>query len=172
MTDPSTPEQHIPPALARLLSHALLPEGLSITGCVPDPHPEARAYAGCSFRLGGGPGTGLNVVFRSAKVTPTKAGLFVTLWLRDAEGATRPYTPEDGVDEFWVLAETSGGTGHFRFPAGALARHGVLGTDAKPGKRGFRLYTPWDTDLNAGATKAWAWQRGFFTAPSRPLPSR
>ena len=42
-----------------------------------------------------------------------------------------------------------------------------LTTVQKPGKRGFRLYTPWDTDLNASAAKAWAWQRGFFTVLSR-----
>ena len=83
------------------------------------------------------------------------------------EGITRPYTADDGVDEFWIAAETRHGYGYFKFPAQELAKAGVLATAKKPGKRGFRLYTPWDTDLNASATKAWAWQRGFFTVLSR-----
>ncbi|MFF5793214.1 MepB family protein [Paeniglutamicibacter sp. NPDC012692] len=161
------PAPLVPPELARLLAHAPLPPGHGITGYFPDPNPEARAYSGCGFVLNRAPAADIHVVFRSAKVTPTKAGLFVTLWQRDAEGETRPYTSDDGVDEFWIFAETKHGSGCFKFPARELAKYGVLTTAEKPGKRGFRLYTPWDTDLNAGATKAWAWQRGFFTVLSR-----
>ena len=108
-----------------------------------------------------------DVVVRAAKVTPTKAGLFVTLWKRDDSGITRPYSVEDGVDEFWVVTETPNGYGYFAFTAQSLVDSGVLASSAKPGKRGFRLYTPWDTGLNASATKAWAWQRKFFTALER-----
>ncbi|MFJ6416826.1 MepB family protein [Paeniglutamicibacter sp. NPDC091659] len=157
----------VPPALAKLLAHAPLPAGQGVTGYFPDPNPEARAYSGCSLALNGAHGAEIHVVFRSAKVTPTKAGLFVTLWQRDAGGVTRPYTAGDDVDEFWIAAETKHGYGCFKFPAHELAKAGILATAKKPGKRGFRLYTPWDTDLNAGATKAWAWQRGFFTVLSR-----
>ena len=160
-------EPFFPPELSKLLAHAPLTAGQGVTGYFPDPNPEARAYSGCGFVLNGAPAADIHVVFRSAKVTPTKAGLFVTLWQRDAEGVTRPYTAADGVDEFWVAAEVNGGYGYFKFPARELAKAGILATAEKPGKRGFRLYTPWDTDLNASATKTWAWQRGFFTVLSR-----
>ncbi|GAA1496587.1 MepB family protein [Paeniglutamicibacter kerguelensis] len=167
MSSQTPPSSLFPPELAKLLGHAPLPAGHGISGYFPDPNPEARAYAGCGFAITRASGTETHVAFRAAKVTPTKAGLFVTLWRRDAEGVTRPYTADDGVDEFWIAAETKHGYGCFKFPARELAKSGVLTTSKKPGKRGFRLYTPWDTDLNASATKVWAWQSGFFTVLSR-----
>ena len=157
------PDPRFTPALAEFLERFPLPARHTLSGYVPDMNPEARAYAGCGFALTDETGHRTRVAFRSAKTTPAKAGLFVTLWKRDGAGVTRPYTAEDGVDEFWVAARTAHGYGYFAFPAAALTDAGVLASDQKPGKRGFRLYTPWDRDLNPGASKAWAWQRKHFT---------
>ena len=151
------------PELERFLEVSGLLARREISGYAPDPHPEARAYAGCSFLLTGTDGVGTRTVFRSAKTTPTKPGLFVTLWKRDDQEETRPYTPADGIDEFQIAASTDLGYGFFTFTAGNLAEHGVLSTASKPGKRGFRLYTPWDTGLNANAEKSRHWQRSYFT---------
>lgn len=167
MLTPSAPSSNFAPAFATFLERFPVPAGHVVSSYAPDESPEARAYSGCRFALTGAYGTETRVVFRAAKVTPTKAGLFVTLWKRDDPGITRPYSVEDGVDEFWVVTETPNGYGYFAFTAQSLVDSGVLASSAKPGKRGFRLYTPWDTGLNASATKAWAWQRKFFTALER-----
>lgn len=151
-----------PQQLVDALNHGSVASLSDISDFSPDPNPEARAYAGCHFSVTNDSGSATRVVFRSAKVTPTKAGLFVTLWKRDAAGITRPYTAKDAIDEFWISVETNTGCGVFRFTAEALEKFGVLRSAKKPGKRGFRLYTPWDENLNPSAAKAWAWQKEFF----------
>ena len=156
------PEEYVP-ELARFLEAGDSVTAGRISGYVPDPNPEARAYAGCSFVVAGTDGIGARTVFRSAKATPTKAGLFTTLWKRDGNGATRPYSLTDGVENFVIAASVPAGYGYFTFTAADLADRGILTTGGKPGKRGFRLYTPWDTVLNKSAGATWAWQRAFFT---------
>ena len=106
---------------------------------------------------------GTPTVFRSAKVTLTKAGLFTALWQRDENGVTRPYALSDEVESFITAASVPDGYGYFTFTAKDLADHGILATGCKPGKRGFWLYPPWDTGLSKSASATWAWQRAFFT---------
>lgn len=156
------PEEYVP-ELARFLEASDSLAAGRISGYLPDQAPEARAYAGCSFAMAGSDGAGTPTVFRSAKVTPAKAGLFTTLWKRDENGVTRPYSLTDEVEKFVIAASVPGGYGYFSFTAADLADHGILATGGKPGKRGFRLYTPWDTGLNRSASATWAWQRAFFT---------
>lgn len=151
------------PALDRFLACSNILATHRISAFTPDPNPEARAYSGCSYVLTGPDGLSTRTVFRAAKVTPTKAGLFVTLWQRGADGETRPYALTDDVETFIVWAATAAGCGYFHFPAGALAEHGILSGGTRPGKRGFRLYTPWDKNLNANASRTWDWQRNYFT---------
>lgn len=151
------------PELERFLKASGLLACREISGYSLDPHPEAQAYAGCDFLLTGTDGVGTRTVFRSAKSTPKKPGFFVTLWKRDHRGGTRPFTAADGIDEFRIAASTDLGYGFFTFSAGVLVEHGILSSPAKPGKRGFRLYTPWDTGLNAHAGKSRDWQRQHFT---------
>ncbi|MDQ0095682.1 MepB family protein [Paeniglutamicibacter psychrophenolicus] len=161
---PATPDpEDYVPEFARFLENSGFLEAGRISDHVPDPNPEARAYAGCSFVMAGAVGAGTLTVFRSAKVTPTKAGLFTTLWKRDGNGATRPYSLADEAENFIIAASVPYGYGYFTFTATDLANHGILATGGKPGKRGFRLYTPWDTGLNRSAEATWAWQRAFFT---------
>lgn len=157
----------LPQQLSDVLRFEATESTNGIFSFVLEPSPEARVYAGCDFSLTNGSGTTSRIVFRSAKVTPTKAGLFVTLWKRDESGNTRPYTKADAIDEFWISAENEHGYGLFKFPAEVLEAVGVLNSATKPGKRGFRLYTPWDENLNSSASKAWAWQRKFFTVLER-----
>ncbi|WP_181578389.1 MepB family protein [Arthrobacter sp. AQ5-05] len=156
------PEEYVP-ELSRFLEAGVSPAAGRISAYAPDPNPEARAYAGCSFVMAGTDGVGTRTVFRSAKVTPTKAGLFAPLWTRDENGATRPYSLADDVGNFVIAASVPAGYGYFTFSAADLADRGILATGDLPGKRGFRLYTPWDTGLNKSASATWAWQRAFFT---------
>jgi hypothetical protein len=49
--------------------------GLTCTELISDK--ENAEYAGCSFMF-----NKISIKYRSAKITPTKVGLFVTLWKR------------------------------------------------------------------------------------------
>lgn len=119
--------------------------------------PESADYCAHALNL-----AGRRSVFRSAKTTPTKAGQFVTLWQRSAEGPIRPFDKNDGVALFIVRAGSGAGLGQFVFPVGALVRHGVVSVDGKGGKRALRVYPP---DVEVGSEQArrtQKWQCEYF----------
>lgn len=118
---------------------------------------ESAAYGGCSFIL-----NGHVIIYREAKITPTKPGLFVTIWKRNVQGITAPYDIVDCIDLFIISVTKGERTGQFVFPAGVLLAQGVLSGNGKDGKRGIRVYPPWDTNLNKQATKTQQWQAGYF----------
>ncbi|MBM9577677.1 MepB family protein [Leptospira sp. 201903070] len=117
---------------------------------------ESLEYAACFFEL-----KNQKIVFRSAKITPTKAGQFVTLWKRKKGGPIEPYHIQDDVDYYIVLANLPNRSGQFIFPKEALYEHGIL-SGKKEGKRGFRIYPPWDLSLNKQAQKTQIWQSNYF----------
>ncbi|MGK5548739.1 MepB family protein [Streptomyces sp. URMC 127] len=127
----------------------------------PVAEPESAEYAAHRFALDGQP-----VVFRVAKTTPTKAGQFVTVWQRSAEGPIRPFDAEDGIDLFVISSRDSGHFGQFVFPREVLCDRGIVSRNGKGGKRGFRVYPPWVTAPNRQANSTQAWQVNYFL----PLP--
>ncbi len=166
MPQPASSASLYPAELTRFLAASGLLAGYELSNVVLDPNPQAVAYSGCSFVLTDATGKQTRAVFRAAKVTPTKAGLFVTLWIRGKDGQTRPYRATDGIDVLYVAAHTADGYGYFRFTAADLLKAKILAGDASAGKRGFRLYTPWDTSLNRTAQNTWSWQQHCFTVLS------
>ena len=109
---------------------------------------------------------GRRSVFRSAKTTPTKAGQFLTLWQRSADGPIRPFDTNDGVALFLVQAGFGAGLGLFVFPASAMVRHGVVSVDGTGGKRAMRVYPP-DVEVgSAQARRTQKWQGDYFLAAS------
>ena len=116
---------------------------------------------------------------RTAKVTPTKAGAFVAVWRRTAGGGTEPF-PSDEVAGANGSASTGTGApehvagllvfvrdadrrGVFRFTSEHLRGLGVTSSPQRPGKRGFRVYPSWCTDLNRQAQRTQAAQARAFT---------
>lgn len=134
----------------------------------PVAEPESAGYAACSFSVNGRPAR-----FRVAKTTPTKAGQFVTLWLRSEAGPIRPFDVADGVELVTVVVADGLREGQFVFTAAALREHGILSADGAGGKRAFRVYPPSLRGLNAQATRAQGWQSAFFveTDPAREIDS-
>lgn len=118
---------------------------------------ESVEYAASTFKL-----KGLHVKFRCAKITPTKIGQFVTIWRRNEKGITQPHTMEDAVDFFVILTRKDNRVGHFIFPKSVLATHGIITTSTKEGKRGIRVYPPWDITENKQAQKTQKWQINYF----------
>ncbi|EMY77103.1 MepB protein [Leptospira weilii serovar Ranarum str. ICFT] len=118
---------------------------------------ESSDYGACNFEL-----KSRKITFRVAKITPTKIGQFVTLWKRDADGTPiRPFDIQDAVDYFIILVYDQNRSGQFIFSKEALLQKGIL-TGDKEGKRGFRVYPPWNIPPNSQAEKTQSWQSEYF----------
>lgn len=118
---------------------------------------ESKDYAAHSFLLGA-----KRVLFRLAKITPTKTGQFVTFWKRNQNGITAPFDITDEYDFYLVAVRKDSQYGLFIFPKLIFHRHGILSGKAQNGKRGMRVYPTWDKTMNAPAQKTQLWQREYF----------
>lgn len=137
-----------------------LPGLLGLEISMPVPEPEGSRYAAHRLRIGP-----LTLAYRSALLTPKKAGAFVTLWCRSEAGPIRPLDATDAVDGALVEFSDAGGSGLFVFSFAALQRHGIASHAGREGKRGFRLYAPWTevTSKQAGSSKTW---QGLYFLPA------
>jgi len=129
--------------------------GLRVTELCEDP--ESAEYAACSYKL-----NGLAVKFRFSKITPKKTGQFVTIWKRNDEGITQPFDETDELDFVIVCSRQETNFGQFIFPKAVLVQKGIITGNGKPGKRGIRVYPPWDTTNNKQAIKTQQWQMKYF----------
>ena len=100
--------------------------------------------------------------FRAAKVTPKKVGLFVTLWKRDAQKITIPHAFEDPFEHYLIYCYVRGKSGLFIFTKEILKAKKILSHNKKGGKRGFRVYPPWEVPTSEQALKTQSWQKEFF----------
>ena len=81
---------------------------------------------------------------------------------RNVRNQTEPFNIKDDFD-FYIIATTeSDKFGFFVFPKHILDREHILTNNAHGGKRGFRVYPPWDIPANKMAEKAKAWQAEYF----------
>jgi hypothetical protein len=103
-----------------------------------------------------------SVRFRAGKVTPTKSGMFVTVWRRAAGGSTGPFDDGDGVDVLVVTARDVSRFGFFVFPEATLVDRGIVSVGGRGGKRGFRVYPPWIVTASAQAARTQRWQCDHF----------
>lgn len=118
---------------------------------------ESTEYNACCFKL-----NGLQVRFRRAKITPTKVGQFVTLWKRIESGIIAPFENTDSIDLVIINVVNGNQFGQFVFPKSVLCQQGILTVNDKEGKRGFRVYPPWDNTTNKQAIKTQKWQLNYF----------
>lgn len=118
---------------------------------------ESKEYNACRFQL-----NGLNILSRNAKITPKKVGQFVTFWKRNGNGIIEPFNEKDGIDFYTVNVRTEKEFGQFVFPKSVLIKKGILSTEKKEGKRGFRVYPKWDVAKNKQAEQTQKWQQNYF----------
>ena len=118
---------------------------------------ESAAYGACSFEL-----NGLSIQHRVSKITPTKTGQFVTIWKRNKDGLTEPFDIADDIDFIVITARSGDNFGQFVFPKLVLAEQGILTRNGKAGKRGIRVYPPWDIATSKQAEKTQSWQTKYF----------
>ncbi|MEO8820835.1 MAG: MepB family protein [Ginsengibacter sp.] len=118
---------------------------------------ESKEYFAHHFQLGG-----QNIKFRTAKITPTKTGQFVTIWKRNKTGITEPFDIADDIDFYIIAARQNKNFGIFIFPKLALFENKVLSGKTRDGKRGIRVYPTWDLTTNKQAQKTQLWQTKYF----------
>ena len=118
---------------------------------------ESCEYGACKFII-----NNKQALFRIAKITPTQIGQFVTFWKRNNDGITAPFDFTDPIELFIITAITETKAGQFVFPKSALLQHDVISNNNTGGKRGMRVYPPWDKAENKQAIKTQAWQLAYF----------
>jgi hypothetical protein len=123
----------------------------------PKLNSESAEYGACSFEL-----NGKMIQHRVSKITPTKTGQFVTIWKRNKEGITEPFDISDDIDFIIITSRNGDNLGQFIFPKAVLADKGIITSNGKKGKRGIRVYTPWDSATNKQSQKTQAWQTKYF----------
>ncbi|HRF99992.1 MAG: MepB family protein [Bacteroidia bacterium] len=123
----------------------------------PIPEIESAEYNAYYFKL-----NKLNVRFRKAKTTPTKVGQFVTLWKRLSTGPIAPFDETDSINLVIINVVNGNQLGQFIFPKSVLCEQGILTVNHKEGKRGFRVYSPWDKTTSKQAIKTQKWQLNYF----------
>lgn len=118
---------------------------------------ESIDYGACQFEL-----NSLKILFRVAKITPTKVGQFVTLWKRIGKGPIQPFDFSDAIDLFVVNTKNGDHFGQFVFPKSVLIQQGILTAGSKEGKRALRVYPPWDLTTSKQAQQTQKWQLDYF----------
>ncbi|MFD0941740.1 MepB family protein [Pedobacter boryungensis] len=118
---------------------------------------ESTDYDACSFKL-----NGKSILYRTAKITPTKIGQFVTIWKRNDNGQTQPFHADDDFDLIIINTKYQNFLGQFIFPKSILMEKGVISSSKRQGKRGIRIYPLWDVTLNKQAQNTQQWQLNYF----------
>ena len=120
-------------------------------------NPESKEYEACSFCI-----NDKKVIYRQAKITPTKSGQFVTIWKRNEQGITAPFDSEDAFDFFIITVQQNELIGQFIFSKTVLIANGIISHNNKGGKRGMRVYAPWDDVNSKQAKQTQNWQMNSF----------
>jgi hypothetical protein len=120
---------------------------------------ESVEYGACSYEV-----NGKKIQHRTSKITPTKCGQFVTIWKRNNQGITEPYGISDQLDFIVITSKSGDNIGLFIFPIAILSENGIISSNGKEGKRGIRVYPPWDNPTNKQAKKTQDWQTKFFVS--------
>jgi hypothetical protein len=118
---------------------------------------ESSEYCALQFEI-----NSRKILFRQAKITPTKIGQFVTIWKRNVEkNVIEPFDVSDEIDLFVINVKFENRFGQFVFPKSILIEKGIV-TDKKVGKRAIRVYPIWDLTDSKQAQKTQKWQLDYF----------
>ena len=118
---------------------------------------ESEEYQACSFQL-----NSIEFIHRFSKITPTKFGQFVTIWKRNNKGITAPFDVLDNFDFIVITSKSDKNLGQFVFPKAVLLEKGIISKNNISGKRGIRVYPPWDIPISKQAEKTQLWQTKYF----------
>tara|TARA_R110000868_G_scaffold398943_1_gene672402 strand:- start:3921 stop:4223 length:303 start_codon:yes stop_codon:yes gene_type:complete len=75
---------------------------------------------------------------------------------------TQPYDASDPVDFFIISTRYNNHFVQFVFPKSVLIKQKIFSVNKASGKRGIRIYPPWDKTINQQAKKTQEWQLKYF----------
>lgn len=146
----------------KISTEVYIPSGLTISNTTLET--ESKEYEACRFDI-----NGHKVVYRTAKTTPKKAGQFVTFWKRNQKGTIEPLHETDPIDFYIITVSSNELVGLFIIPKAVLIQRGIISTERKEGKRGFRIYPVWDKVTSKLAEKTQIWQLKHFYLMNEPI---
>lgn len=122
---------------------------------------ESKNYNACTFVLN--LPSPKKVIFRTAKITPTKIGQFVTLWKRDGiKFVITPFDISDDFDLIVIFTQSDQNKGFFIFDKEILLKKDIIAESNDAGKCAIRVYPPWDIAENKQAISTQRWQAPYF----------
>ena len=86
----------------------------------------------------------------------------ITIWKRNNEGITAPFDVSDNFDFIVITSKSDKNLGQFVFPKSVLLEKGIISNNNTSGKRGIRVYPPWDIPTSKQAEKTQLWQTKYF----------
>ena len=119
---------------------------------------ESKEYDACQFKI-----NGQDIHYRKAKITPKKAGLFVTFWKRVPSGIIAPFEEKDPLSYLVIAVANETDSGYFIFSKNTLLKQNIISSNLKEGKRAFRIYPPWSIPKNKQAIISQKWQLLHFS---------
>ena len=86
----------------------------------------------------------------------------MTIWKRNDKGITAPFDVSDNFDFIIITSKNGENLGQFVFPKAILLEKGIISNNNISGKRGIRVYPPWDIPRSKQAEKTQLWQTKYF----------
>lgn len=126
---------------------------------------ESINYGACSYNL-----NGHSIEHRVSRITPLKTGQFVAIWKRNKKGFTEPFSITDSLEFMMITSRSGSDFGQFVFPKRVLAHKGIISGNGNIGKRGMRVYPPWDHTTSKQAEETQCWQIKYFLPISLNKP--
>ena len=116
-----------------------------------------KEYHACQYNI-----DEKNYLLRIAKITPIKIGYFVTLWKRNEKNIIIPYSENDNINHVVIITEYENQLGCFIFNKQILTIKNIFSNYQKEGKRGIRIYLPWEIPTNKRTFQTQQWQIKYF----------
>ncbi|OTA18481.1 hypothetical protein Xvie_00308 [Xenorhabdus vietnamensis] len=157
MTSSGSNAENFPNAFTKIKEYLLLPAGFQ-PDTIPCIETESCDYSAMKFQL-----SGKSIVFRQAKITPSKQGQFVTLWKRPTPASEiMPFDESDNIDFCLIATFSEQQKGIFLFDSHTLINKGIFSSQTKEGKRAIRVYPTWVSPTSKQAIQTQKWQSLYF----------
>ena len=141
--------------------------------------PESSKYEALNFSI-----NNQNIVYRKGKITEDRPGAFLAVWKRPSISNTNKPIPLqfNELDYLFVEVEEHSNIisneklinnpkkGIFVFPISILLKKGIVSSETKKGKTGFRVFPPWSEDrglvgmkvFSESGKKTQRWQLPYY----------
>jgi len=132
--------------------------------------PESTKYEALNFSI-----NNQNIVYRKGKITEDRPGAFLAVWKRPCVSNTNKPIPLQANELDYLFVEVKEHSsnpkkGIFIFPVSILLKKGIISSETKKGKTGFRVFPPWSENrglvgmkvFSESGKKTQRWQLPYY----------